>query len=264
MFTVTKYPHGTFCWADCASTDVAKARSFYETVMGWTSNDIPIGDGMMYTMFQKDGKTVAAISQMQPEMQSQGIPSHWMNYINVEDVDALVDKIKELGGTVLVEPMDVFEEGRMLVLQDPTGAQVSLWEAKNHIGASLVNTPGAITWNELYTPDIDKAKKFYSDLLGWEYDVDEPSGYLSITNKGRGNGGVMALTEAMGDMPPNWTVYFSVEDIDATIEKAQANGGTVMMPKTDAAGIGHFTVIADPAGATAIYMQLKEPEPWKE
>ncbi len=76
MFTVTRYPHGTFCWADCASTDAGNAKAFYETVMGWTSNDLPIGEGMVYTMFQQDGKTVAALSQMQPEMQAQGTPSY--------------------------------------------------------------------------------------------------------------------------------------------------------------------------------------------
>lgn len=264
MFTVTKYPHGIFCWADCASTDAAKAKTFYENVMGWTSNDLPMGDGMVYTMFQKDGKTVAALSQMQPEMQAQGTPSFWSNYVNVDDVDALVDKIKELGGTIIAEPMDVFEEGRMLVLQDPTGAMLSLWQAKNHIGASLVNTPGAFTWNELYTRDVEKAKEFFSKLLGWEYAVDEASGYLSITNQGRMNGGIMELTESFGDMPPNWTVYFSVADIDATIEKAQANGGNILMPKTPASDIGHFAVIADPAGAVATYMQIKNPDPWIE
>ncbi|MCA9915861.1 MAG: VOC family protein, partial [Anaerolineae bacterium] len=183
MFTVTKYPHGTFCWADCASTDATSAKTFYENVMGWTSYDLPLGDGMFYTMFQKDGKTVAGFSQMQPQLQAQGTPSYWSNYVNVEDVDALVGKVKELGGTIIAEPMDVFEEGRMIVLQDPTGAMLSLWQAKNHIGSSLVNTPGSITWNELSTRDAAKAKEFYGSLLGWQFNVDDASGYTDITNQ---------------------------------------------------------------------------------
>ncbi len=175
-----------------------------------------------------------------------------------------MDKITELGGTIIAEPMDVFEEGRMLVLQDPTGAVLALWQAKNHIGASLVNTPGAIAWNELSTRDAEKAKDFYGKLFGWQFTVDEPSGYTYFTNQGRMNGGIIQMGDEWGDMPPAWSVYFSVADIEATIEKAQANGGTIVMPKTEAPGTGHFAVIADPAGAVATYMQLNEPDPWTE
>ena len=134
----------------------AKAKPFYAELMGWEIEDVPMGEGMFYTMYKSDGEHVAGLSQMQPEMQSQGMPSHWSSYVTVDDVDALAGKVTELGGTVISEPFDVFDSGRMMVLQDPTGAIVCLWQAKNHIGSGLVNTPGAMTWNELTTNDPKK------------------------------------------------------------------------------------------------------------
>ncbi|MBZ0303846.1 MAG: VOC family protein [Anaerolineae bacterium] len=258
MFTVTKYPHGTFSWADCGSTDPAKSKAFYSALMGWSAEDLPLGDNMFYTMFKQDGLNVAGLGPLMME----GMPSVWSSYVNVDSADAIAARVKELGGTVLMEPMDVFDSGRMMMLQDPTGAVVGVWQAKNHIGSSLVNTPGAMTWNELTTRDVDKAKDFYTKLFGWQASVDPASGYVTFLNNGRPNGGVMLMDANWGDMPPVWTAYFSVADIDATIAKVEPNGGKVILGKTKAGDIGAFAVIADPTGAVCTFMQLKEPQPW--
>jgi predicted enzyme related to lactoylglutathione lyase len=109
MFKVTKYPHGTFSWADCASTDSEKAKKFYMDLMGWNNEDIPMGEGLFYTMMKQDGETVAAVSPMQKDMQEMGVPTVWNNYITVDDVDALQAKVTELGGKVLAPPFDVFD-----------------------------------------------------------------------------------------------------------------------------------------------------------
>lgn len=262
MFKVTKYPHGTFSWADLASTDAPASKKFYSELMGWAVRDIPIGEGQVYTMFEHDGETVCAMSEMQAEMQSQGIPSHWTSYITVDDVDAMVPKIKELGGQVMVDPMDVFEEGRMLVLTDPEGAVVALWQAKNHIGARLVNTPGAMSWNELSTRNPKQAMDFYGKLLGWEFQKMEGMDYHTFTNKGRMNGGVLEMDENFAGIPANWGVYFSVEDIDKTVNKAPELGGKIVIPTVDAQNM-RFSVIADPTGAVCTFIQM-EPEPWTE
>ena len=88
--------------------------------------------------------------------------------------------------------------------------------------------------------------------------------YHLAVNNGRMNGGIMQITEQMGDMPPTWTVYFAVADIDATVEKAKALGGNVLMPITDAGEVGRFTLIADPAGAVSSFIQGNNPDPWIE
>lgn len=262
MFKVTKYPHGTLSWADCSSTDVAKAKPFYAGLMGWQMEDMPMGEGLFYTMYKQDGARVAAISPLPPDMQ--GMPSMWNSYITVDDVDSLASKVSDLGGKVLAGPFDVFDAGRMATIQDPTGAAVSLWQAKNHIGAELVNTPGALTWNELYTKDSASARDFYGKLLGWDYQKMEGADYYVITNRGRMNGGIMQMTDEFGDTPPNWTVYFSVANIDESVKKAEALGGKLLSPVTDAGGIGRFAMIADPAGASCALIQLEQPQPWAE
>ena len=264
MFKVTKFPHGTLSWADCSSTDPDKTKKFYADVMGWGTEDIPIGEGAVYTMFKHDGETVAASSGMQEDMKKQGIPSHWNVYVTVDDVDSMTGKVTELGGTVIAEPFDVFDSGRMMVLQDPTGAMLSLWQAKNHIGAGLVNTPGAMTWNELATRDPEKAKAFYSKLLGWKFTDGPSDGYWMIENNGRTNGGMIKMDENWGEMPPTWSVYFSVADIKDTAEKVKASGGKMPMEITDAQGVGQFVLASDPTGAMCSFIQLNEPQPWTE
>ena len=217
MYKVTKYPHGTFSWADNSSTDAKAAKAFYMALFGWDTQEVPIDENTTYTMFQLEGENVAALSQMMPDMQEQGIPSHWSNYVSVDDVDALVDVVTDSGGLIAAGPMDVFDSGRMLYIQDPTGGRLGLWQPRDHIGASLVNKPGAMLWNELITGDAEKAKTFYSRVLGWEFHDD--SGYIHIKNKGRSNGGMIQ----MDDAPTGWLPYFSVADIDESIAKAMTS-----------------------------------------
>ena len=262
MYKVTKFPHGTFSWADGASTDPEKALGFYEGLFGWDKDAVPMGDGTHYYMFKQDGAHVAGFGPMQKEMKDQGIPSHWNSYVTVDDVDALVDKVKESGGTVVAPPFDVFDSGRMMVVKDPSGAHISFWQAKNHIGAGLVNTPGAMGWNELATRDIEKAKTFFNKVLGWEYQTDE-NNYTMIMNNGRPNGGIMKMDENWGDMPPNWTVYFSIADLDKAIKKVPELGGTVHMGKTSAGDVGDFSIVADPTGAVFTIIHLNEPQKWE-
>lgn len=259
MFTVTKYPHGTFSWVDCASTDPENGREFYAKLMGWTTDLIPMGDGEFYTMFRQDGHAVAGMGRAQP-----GMPSTWDSYISVENVDALVEKVTALGGTVIAPPMDVFEEGRMMVAQDPTGAFISFWQAKNHIGSGLVNVPGAFTWNELATRDVDKAKAFYGELLGWRFESGNQPGYAFIYNGDRMNGGIIEMDAVWGDLPPHWMAYFAVKDIEESVKKVQELGGRISVEITDIPGTGRFAVINDPQGAALTIMESTNPQPWTE
>ncbi len=259
-YTVTKYPQGSFSWADFFSTDIEKSKYFLTSLFGWTSEDMPTGEGRPdYTMFSLNGEYVAGGS---PTFMP-NTPSFWSSYITVDNVDEMVSKAQELGATVTMPTMDVLDSGRMATIQDPTGAHVSLWQPKNHIGARVVNTIGAMGWNELYTKDIEKAKTFYSDLMHWTYDVNNESGYVMIQNNGRANGGMMSITPEMGSMPPNWTVYFTVKNRDDALVKVKELGGQVYMTKD--LPIGKLAMIADPTGATSIIIEMAmPPDEWKE
>jgi uncharacterized protein len=246
----TSHEPGTFSWVDLSTSDSADAKRFYGGLFGWTFDDLPVGDGVVYTMCRIDGKSVCAISAQQEQERSQGIPPHWNNYVTVEDADASAAKAKELDGNVIMEPFDVLDAGRMSVIADPTGAVLSVWQARSSIGAELVNVPGALTWNELATSDVERAKGFYGALFGWTFVDMEGDGmtYALIHNGDRSNGGIRPQSEMEAGIPPNWTPYFAVPRADDSVAKAGEVGGRVLVePMTVPAG--RFAAIGDPQGA---------------
>lgn len=257
MSNTTSYPHGTFSWADLRTTDGPAAKAFYTTLFGWQPIDYPIPGGGVYTMLQQDGKDVCALSEMSPEEQAQGMPPVWNSYITVDDVDAMAAKVGELGGHAMTPPFDVMENGRMMVIQDPTGGIVSLWQANQHKGAGIFNIPNTMSWNELATRDTEAGKAFYTSLLGWETQSDE-SGYTMWTNNGRPNGGMIEMTEEWGNMPPHWAVYFSVADCAATADKVQELGGNILQPPFKAGEAGVVSVLQDPQGAVFSVIQMNQ------
>ena len=267
--TVKQYPEGIFCWIDLATSDAAAAKAFYAELFDWELEDAPAGEGMVYTMCRQDGEDVCALFQMSPEMCGQGIPPHWVSYIHVADADGVAARAEELGATVLVPPFDVLDVGRMATLRDPTGAAVNLWQPKRHIGSALVNCPGAWCWNELSTRDPDAAGRFYADLLGWASEVSDGAmgPYTTFSHGGRLVGGMIEIVPEWGpnweEIPPNWGVYFAVEDGAAARARATQLGATVLMPDTEVPEIGTFCVLADPQGAafTIIALEIADPPP---
>src|SRR5687768_13698264 len=152
----TEYAAGTPCWVDVTSPELERSVAFYTKLFGWTADRDPRPEAGGYTMFSKDGKLVAAASPPQQD----GMPSFWSTYIASDDVDATAAKIREAGGSLMMEPFDVFEAGRMVVAQDPTGAAFGVWQAGAHHGAQLANEPGSFTWNECQTTDPATAAEF--------------------------------------------------------------------------------------------------------
>ena len=244
----TSHSHGTFSWTDLATPDLDAAEAFYRGLFGWEHDDQPIPEeagGGVYRMFLQNGRQVAAAGAMQ-----EGQHPAWLSYVSVDDIDATATRAGELGATVMMEPFDVMTAGRMALLQDPTGAVFALWQAKDNIGAELVNGPGALTLNQLNTSDPEKAEKFYADLFGWRTEVveegDQP--YWGVYNGDTMNAGMMNLPEGGPEMPSHWLVYIGTDDIDAAAERIGSSGGTVVLPKMPVPG-GHILVASDPQGA---------------
>lgn len=244
----SEHKPGTFSWADLATSDPDAAKGFYADLFGWSYEDMPVDGGGTYTMSTLDGATVSALSALRDEERSMGVPPHWNNYVTVDDVDTRVARAGELGGTVVVPPFDVMTAGRMAVVQDPTGGIFSMWEPRDHIGATRVNEPGCLTWNDLVSTDPAAAREFYGGLFGWRYEaMGEGAGeYWICFNGERTNGGLMK-TPAEG-MPSVWYPYFAVEDVDAAKEKIEAGGGQAMVGPEEVPQ-GRFVVGADPQGA---------------
>lgn len=261
MAEISEYTPGTFCWVELGTSDAAGAKAFYGELFGWAFNDVPVGSDAVYTMVQIEGKDVAALYQLNQEMLSQGVPAHWLSYVSVASADETAQKAGALGGTVLKEPFDVFDAGRMAVLQESTGAVFAVWQPGTHIGARVVNEPGTLCWNELATRDTETASRFYTQLFGWQTNTQQmgPMTYTSFMNGDRPAGGMLPITEEWGDAPPNWMVYFAVEDCDRSADRATSLGARIIVPPTDIPEVGRFAVIQDPQGAVFSIISLQNP-----
>lgn len=240
----TSYRPGTFSWAELATSDADAAKSFYTELFGWDYDDRTIPDGGVYSMALRDGKEVAAVF-------GSSEPPHWNCYVTVTSAEDAAARARELGGTAFAGPFDVLDAGRMAVIADPAGAALCLWEPRDNIGASLVNQPGAMTWNDLVTPDPEGAEAFYGGLFGWTTEeMPGSGGYRVIRNGERSNGGIMPLDpDRMGaNMPATWMPYFGHEDVERLAADIGDRGGRVFNGPVRVPA-GQFAVLGDPQGA---------------
>ncbi len=256
----TKYTPGTFSWTDLTTTDQAAAKAFYGDLFGWEATDLPVGDGISYSMMSIDGQAVGAISPQPPQQREAGAPPVWNSYITVESADDALARAEQLGAAVHAPAFDVMDAGRMGVVQDPQGAFFLVWEPKARLGAGLVNAPGALSWNDLATPDLDASARFYSELFGWVVEPVEDSEmpYRTIKTAAGGlNGGMRHLTPP--GTPPHWLVYFGIDDLEAGTAKVSELGGTQVFGPIEI-GPGRIAVVSDPQGAAfALYAGQLDP-----
>jgi predicted enzyme related to lactoylglutathione lyase len=261
----TDFAPGTPSWLDLGAPDIGVAQRFYHEAFGWEFQSLgpEAGD---YGAFRVAGKTVAAAGPLTEE----GARSAWMIYFTAPDVDATARRVRELGGTVRVEPMDIGGGARMAQFSDPQGAQFAVFQpGQGDQGLQAVDRPGALMWTELYTTDADAAKQFYGALFGWETeDMPLPGGggvYSLITpprgGQERMQGGIMQLPAeqlALTGGRPYWHPVFQVEDCDAAVSKITDSGGSVQMGPEDAEGVGRLAVCVDPAGADFVVLTPSE------
>jgi predicted enzyme related to lactoylglutathione lyase len=213
-------------------------------------DDEPLPGGGSYTTFRLDGLTVAGLGELMPEQLAAGVPANWSSYVKHDDADAIAERITAAGGAILMPPMDVMEQGRMLMAQDPIGAVFGVWQPGRHTGAQLVNAPNALVWNELQIRDqhVESAIRFYSQVFGWD-EVRRQEGYVGLAVDGRRQAGILPLDESRANIPSNWTVYFLVDDVADAVRRAEALGADIHVPKTDLDEYSSFAVIRDPQGA---------------
>jgi uncharacterized protein len=254
----TSYAPGTPCWVDLATPDIEAAAEFYSGLFGWDVPEQPNSAEMGgYRRAKKNDKDVAG---MMPLMQ-EGQPPAWSTYVSVDDADTIARAVQENEGTMVAEPMDVMDLGRMAVFTDPSGAFFGIWQPGTFAGAQLANEPGTVGWNELSTRDPEGAKAFYGRIFGWEandLEMEDGGIYTEWRVDGAPVGGMLDMRGRMPDeIPPHWGVYFGTEDTDATVEKVKAGGGELLFGPMDIEP-GRFATVRDPFGASFNVMQPSE------
>lgn len=243
---------GRFVWHDLMTKDGAAAQRFYVALFGWQVRELPMGP-CTYRMIECGPGPIGGI------VEEPAIPhAHWMPYVAVKDVDAAAKRVVELGGSICVPPTDIPQTGRFAVCGDPSGATFSIYAGlPDSPGFDPdLPVPGRICWNETWSDAPDAAQRFYTELFGWKPEPKDlgPAGTYFIQKLGdRQAGGLMK--NPMPGTPSCWVVYFHVESLSRSGERAKAEGATAMMEGIPIPEVGSFSMFSDPTGALFVLFE---------
>jgi predicted enzyme related to lactoylglutathione lyase len=237
-------PTGTPTWIDLAVPDLGRAMEFYGAVFGWEF-DVGLEHTGRYTMCLLDGRPVAAIA---PNPDPDATDFWWNVYFATDDCDGTAARIIEAGGTLIQAPMDVMDQGRLVIAEDPVGAQFGLWQGRSLVGAQVVNEPNSLLRNDLVTATPDPARAFYVAVFDFSLDANPDLPGLDFTflrrSDGHEIGGIVGDPAAV---TASWGTLFEVEDTDATVTRVIGAGGTSTTPSDFV--YGRIAEVTDPFGA---------------
>jgi predicted enzyme related to lactoylglutathione lyase len=238
------YEPGTPCWVDLGSTDPETSLAFYADLFGWDVRELGPELGG-YAFFTLRDRMVAGVGPTEDE------ESSWTTCFAAADVDDVVARTEQGGGTALRPAFDVGDFGRMAMLADAEGAVFGVWQYGSGRGAEIANEPVSLSWNELATRDLESARRFYSDVLGWRVET-QPMGDGRYTVGMVGDHGVVGMIEIdekfPAGVPPHWLTYFAVDDVEATVRRAEELGGRVIVAPESIPTVGRFAVLSGPLG----------------
>ena len=248
----TPAPVGTPAWVDLASSDLDRSRDFYTQLFGWTYDQTGPEFGS-YINFSSAGHVVAgAMANMNPDGQASDRPDAWTVYLATQDAEATARAVTEHGGQVVLAPMQVGDVGTMALFADPAGAVFGVWQAGTHRGSELTGEPFGPGWHELYSRDFAASKDFYGKVFGTGLETvgdTDDFRYSAITSGQTQYAGIMDADSFLPEgVPSHWGVYFSVEDVSATVAKATELGATVIQTPEDTP-FGRLATVIDPTGA---------------
>jgi predicted enzyme related to lactoylglutathione lyase len=247
-------PHGDHIWYELLTPDADGAQAFYAPMLGWTFRDSGM-PGVDYRMFAAGEADIGGLMQATDDM-----PSAWLGYVAVDDVDAMAESVTKGGGAVHVPPTDIPGVGRFALVADPAGAIFYVMtptppaDQPDYQSLSFsYDKPrvGHCAWNELMTSDPAGALHFYGQRFGWVKDGEMDMGPLGTYEFLR-HGAKGMLGAVMPMMPgaprPAWTHYFRVADIDAAVAHIGAQGGQLIQEPIEIPG-GDFSLMGiDPQG----------------
>ncbi|MFI8219415.1 VOC family protein [Streptomyces sp. NPDC085932] len=254
-------PEGSPCWADAMFSDLEGAKRFYGELLGWTFAESSTEYGN-YTEAYAGGKAVAAVVPPMPGQDGQEGLSQWCLYFAAEDAAATAARIREHGGQMLMEPMQVGDFGTMCLARDPGGVVFGVWQAGTHEGFQAMAEPGAYVWAEVFTREPEKSDAFFPAVFSYrQKDMEDGETDFRVYDLGeRSVLGRMRMTDDFPpEMPPYINVYFTVEDCDAAVAKATELGGVLRFgPMTTP--FGRFAAISDPQGANLSLIDITTTE----
>ena len=240
--------HGRFVWYELMTTDIETAKAFYAEVAGWGTRDA----GLDYNLFTVGDAPVTGLMNLPEDARRTGATPHWIGYVGVDDVDAAVERIKQLGGAVHLPPTDIPNISRFSVVADPQMATLALVKGlkPGQAQSAELDTPGRVGWHELLAADWEKAFAFYGELFGWQK-ADAHVGAMGTYQQ------FSAAGETIGGMftkPPSlplsfWLYYINIGDVDAAAKRVKAGDGKILEGPIEARGGNRIVRCTDPQGA---------------
>src|SRR3954454_19164942 len=247
MSPARTYPHGSTSWIDLEAGDLGAAQEFYGALLGWTfETATPPGTPFGYVIARLDGQDVAGLTGPAEPSPDDG-QAIWRTYVAVDDIDATAVAGERAGGRLLAQPADAGQAGRWVNVLDPSGVELSLWQARSRLGVQLANVPGAWNFSDLHTDDLSAVRGFYEQVFGWVFadlgfatmiQVPGYGDHLAATSDPGiherqatappGFADVIGGVTTAGPLGPHWHVTFTVADRDATAALAESLGATVL------------------------------------
>jgi len=207
---------------------------------------------LAYTFFTVGNAFASGLMGLPEEARKIGTAPRWIGYVGVNNVDATVDRIRHLGGAVLVPPTDLLNISRFSIVADPQMASLALikWLKPRRQQLAELGEPGRVGWHELLAADCETAFDFYSELFDWQKagaDIDPMGTYQLFSAGGQTIGGMYTKPPAV--QVPFWLFYFNVGDIDVAAERVRAGGGQVLEGPLEMSGGSWIARCTDPQGA---------------
>jgi predicted enzyme related to lactoylglutathione lyase len=240
---------GAFAWYELLTTDTHRARDFYVRVVGWRMQDAPAA-AFSYTVLCAGAAEIGGLMELPPDALRSGATPRWVGYVAVDDIDARVERLQSLGGSVFVPPTDS-NIGRVSLVADPQTATFGMVSSLNRGTAAFESVePGQVAWHELFAADGKKAFAFYRELLGWvaaPSENDRLDTYQLVTAGGDTRTGIFSKLQRAP--VPFWLYYFEVADIAEALARVKEAGGRVVQGPMEILGGVWIARCIDPQGA---------------
>lgn len=211
----------SFVWVDLSSYDPNKTKLFYENVFGWTYYD-----HNNYLTAYLNNKEVAGLYETPAKFKAINMPSFWMSYIKVTNIQEMVEKARSLGGIVEhVEPDN--SVGGIALIRDTLGAGFTVYDG-HMFNSRTEKTANTFIFNELHVSNASKAIDFYKELFHWTFKEFYPGSFQISNGKGKNIAALNEIDNSIKSKYEYWTVVFGVRNISETLKKVIANGGDLV------------------------------------
>ena len=250
--------HGSFFWYELVTQDREASKRFFTGLFGWQTHDAPTPGGDIYTTFMdENGDYLCGLIQNNPRQHWAKLPSHWMSYITVSNLDTASKRAQRFGGKVMAKPLEIPNIGTYQVIRDPAGAHLTIIETDQTLMPANYSQPGRVVWNELTSRRPDLARPFYRALVGWDCrEAGGPFLYEFFAARNNNLAGLLSMQDDhWSPMPSQWNHYFSVENVDEILGAVTQHGGSITIPPFHVDGVGRVAIVAEPGGAPLSLLQ---------